>query len=92
MIFIIKNFYDSFDNFEFSKRIYESKIFKIGEAILVHETFILEKSDEKDGKEEYEPGSFDNTTILNFNEKLNSTIYFFFIFWKIRRNPFCCLS
>ena len=56
----------------------------------LQKTFILEKSDEKDGKEEYEPSSFDNATILYFNDKLEFD--YLFIFLTIRRNPFCCLS
>ena len=67
---IIKNPHASFDNFGFSKGIDELKIFNIDETILIHKTFILEKSNEKDGKVEYEPSFFDNTTIINFNDKL----------------------
>ena len=43
----------------------------------LQKTFILEKSDEKDGKEEYESNSFDNTTILNFSDKLEFDDLFF---------------
>ena len=44
----------------------------------LQKTFILEKSDEKDGKEEYEPSSFDNATILYFNDKLEFDYLFIF--------------
>ena len=73
---IIKNLHDSFDIFGFSKD--ESKIFNIDETIPVHETFILEKSDEKDGKEEYEPSSFENENILYFNDNLELDDLFIF--------------
>ena len=77
MISIIKNLYDSCDNFGFSKGALESNILNIDESIPIHDTFIFDKSEEKDEKDEYGHSSFENTTILNFNDKLEFDDLFF---------------
>ena len=74
MISIIKNFYDSCDNFGFSKGITESNILNIDDSIPLHDTFISEKSDEKDI---FEASSLENSTILNFSDKLDFDDLFF---------------
>ena len=50
MISIIKNFYDSCDNYGFSKGITEANISNFDEIIPLHDTLLLDKSDDKGEK------------------------------------------
>ena len=77
MIFIIKNFYDSFDNFGFSKSLTEINILNIDESNQFNENYSMEKSEEKD---DFDKNSFEteeNKTMLNLCDQLEYDDLFF---------------
>ena len=86
MISIIKNFYDSFNNFGFTKGISESNILNFDDSIQLAENNLIDKSDEK---EEFEKNSLDieeSKSIINFTDKLEYDDLFFIYDTKWKEN------
>ena len=78
MIIIIKNFYDSFNKFGFSKAISEdTKILNLNFDESIENNIFLEQSYEKDELIKNSLDIEENRTMINFSDKLNYDDFFF---------------
>ena len=84
IISIIKNFYDSFDNFGFTKGLSDSNILNLDDSIPLYENNIIDKTYEKDELEKNSIEIDDSKSIINFTDKLEYDDLFFIydINWK----------